>query len=99
MLAAYHGHSTLVNLLLSFGSDPNILNDRQQSPLAGAIFKGEKEVVNALLGGGADVDVGQPSARDAVRIFGQEKEWGERFGLASEGGSGAGDGDGNGGKA
>jgi ankyrin repeat protein len=55
------------------------LNDRQQSPLAGAIFKGEKEVVEALLGGGADPRVGQPSARDAVRIFGQEEVWGERM--------------------
>ena len=45
MLAAYHGHAPLVKLLLSHGADPNSLNDRGQSPLAGAVFKMESEVV------------------------------------------------------
>lgn len=45
MLAAYHGHTPLVKLLLQHGADPNSLNDRGQSPLAGAVFKGEDEVV------------------------------------------------------
>jgi ankyrin repeat protein len=45
MLASYHGHGSLVRLLLQHGADPNILNDRGQSPLAGAVFKGEGEVI------------------------------------------------------
>ena len=45
MLAAYHGHAPLVKLLMQHGADPNILNDRRQSPLAGAVFKNEPEVV------------------------------------------------------
>lgn len=45
MLAAYHGHAPLVKLLLQHGADPNKINDRGQSPLAGAVFKGEPEVV------------------------------------------------------
>ena len=45
MLASYHGHAPLVQLLLDHGADPNSLNDRGQSPLAGAVFKGESEVV------------------------------------------------------
>lgn len=45
MLAAYHGHAPLVKLLLQHGASPNSLNDRGQSPLAGAVFKNEKEVV------------------------------------------------------
>jgi ankyrin repeat protein len=45
MLASYHGHAPLVKLLLDHGADPNALNDRGQSPLAGAVFKGESEVV------------------------------------------------------
>jgi ankyrin repeat protein len=45
MLASYHGHAPLVKLLLEHGADPNSLNDRGQSPLAGAVFKGEDGVV------------------------------------------------------
>jgi ankyrin repeat protein len=49
MLAAYHGHASLVKLLLSHGADPNSLNDRGQSPLAGAVFKGEDDVIEVSL--------------------------------------------------
>ena len=45
MLAAYHGHAKLVQLLMDHGADPNRVNDRGQSPLAGAVFKMEDEVV------------------------------------------------------
>lgn len=47
MLAAYHGHAPLVRLLIQHGADPNALNDRGQSPLAGAVFKGEADVIEA----------------------------------------------------
>ena len=95
MLAAYHGHASLVRLLLSHGADPNSVNDRGQSPLAGAVFKDENEVVEALLEGGADPEWGSPSAVEAVGIFGKEGVWGERFmgakGRGSGGAGGAGD--------
>lgn len=45
MLAAYHGHADLVKFLVQHGADPNRLNDRQQSPLAGAVFKKEDDVI------------------------------------------------------
>lgn len=45
MLAAYHGHAELVKVLLQHGADPNRLNDRGQSPLAGAVFKKEDAVI------------------------------------------------------
>jgi len=51
MLASYHGHLPLVHLLLQHGADPNTLNDRGQSPLAGAVFKNEEEIIKALLEG------------------------------------------------
>src|SRR5450759_2782218 len=48
MLAAYHGHAEAVSALVSVGADPDRTNDRGQSPLAGAIFKGEDDVVRVL---------------------------------------------------
>ncbi|KFZ16603.1 hypothetical protein V501_02143 [Pseudogymnoascus sp. VKM F-4519 (FW-2642)] len=79
MLAAYHGHSQLVRLLISHGANPNSLNDRGQSPLAGAVFKGESEVVKALLEGGADPDHGDPSAMTAIVLFKKEDQWRKLF--------------------
>lgn len=46
MLAAYYGHADLVKLLIQHGADPNRLNDKNQSPLAGAVFKKEDEVID-----------------------------------------------------
>jgi ankyrin repeat protein len=68
MLASYHGHAQLVTLLLQHGADPNRLNDRGQSPLAGAVFKNERDVIQALLAGNADPQIGQPSALDACKV-------------------------------
>ena len=48
------------------------LNDRGQSPLAGAIFKKEDAVIDALLSAHADPTAGQPSALDSARLFGHE---------------------------
>jgi ankyrin repeat protein len=45
MLAAYHGHAPLVKLLIQHGADLKSVNDRGQSPLAGAVFKGEADVI------------------------------------------------------
>lgn len=71
MLAAYHGHANAVRLLSARGADVNRLNDRGQSPLAGAVFKGEDAVVAALLDAGADPDLGTPSARATAEMFGR----------------------------
>lgn len=79
MLAAYHGHAPLVQLLLEHGANPNALNDRQQSPLAGAVFKNEADVVDALLAGGADPDYGAPTAFEAMVLFKQENKWRVKF--------------------
>ena len=81
MLAAYHGHAQLVELLLAHGADPNTLNDRSQSPLAGAVFKSESAVIEALLAGGADPDWGSPSAMQATDQFRME-QWRAKFEMA-----------------
>ncbi len=49
MLAAYHGHAAAVSALLERGADADRANDRGQTPLAGAVFKGEGDVIRALL--------------------------------------------------
>lgn len=71
MLAAYHGHPDLVRELAVRGADVDRLNDRGQSPLAGAVFKGEAEVAAVLLGHGADPDAGRPTARETAQLFGR----------------------------
>jgi ankyrin repeat protein len=70
MLAAYHGHADTVRALLARGADPDLANDRGQTPLAGAVFKKEREVVKALLEAGADPYAGRPSAIETARMFG-----------------------------
>lgn len=72
MLAAYHGHAAAVAALIARGADVNRRNDRDQSPVAGAIFKGEDDVVRVLLSAGADLDAGTPSGRAAAGWFGRE---------------------------
>ncbi len=72
MLAAYHGHAETTGALAGSGADVDRLNDRGQSPLAGAVFKGEDAVVRVLLEHGADPDAGTPTARAAAQLFGGE---------------------------
>jgi uncharacterized protein len=71
MLAAYHDRPATVRMLLQRGADPELRNDRDQSPIAGALFKGADEVVDLLRAAGADPDAGTPSAREIARMFGR----------------------------
>ena len=71
MLAAYHGHPETVRALVERGADVNRRNNRDQSPIAGALFKGEDQVVTVLRAAGADLDAGTPSARAAAEMFGR----------------------------
>jgi ankyrin repeat protein len=71
MLAAYHGNLETVKALVRRGADPDLCNVRNQSPIVGALFKGEADIVTVLKAAGADLDIGTPCARDAARMFGQ----------------------------
>jgi ankyrin repeat protein len=71
-VAAHHGHGQTVAALLERGAGPDRPSDRGQPPLAGAVFKGEQKVIDALLDGGADPAAGTPSAVDTARMFGQD---------------------------
>lgn len=73
MLAAYKGHAETVAMLAARGADVNKLNDRGQSPLAGAIFKKEEAVIEALIEAGASPTAGTPSAVDTATLFGQSE--------------------------
>ncbi|KAF1936509.1 hypothetical protein EJ02DRAFT_459471 [Clathrospora elynae] len=54
MLFAYHGNAETARMLLDSGVDANMLNGREQSPLACAVFKAHDEAVRLLYAGGAD---------------------------------------------
>ena len=71
MLAAYHGHAGLVRELARRGADVDRLNDRGQSPLAGAVFKADDTVIDTLVELGADPDAGTPTARQTAEMFGR----------------------------
>src|SRR5699024_3846112 len=73
MLAAYHGHSATVTALIEQGADVDLRNGRNQSPVAGALFKGEDDVVAVLVEAGADLDGGEPSARATAQMFGRQE--------------------------
>ncbi|MFG2357019.1 ankyrin repeat domain-containing protein [Streptomyces sp. NPDC048521] len=71
MLAAYHGHADTVRALIALGADPDLRNARDQSPIAGALFKGADDVVLVLRQAGADLNSGTPTARSAAALFGR----------------------------
>jgi ankyrin repeat protein len=53
-----------VRMLLDLGLDPNIANDDGRTPLMGAAFKGNIEVVETLLDAGARLDIRDFGSRD-----------------------------------
>lgn len=69
MLAAYSGNIDAVRELVKRGADVDRVNNRNQTPLAGAIFKKEEEVIEALLDAGADPRAGTPSAVETAQMF------------------------------
>ncbi len=69
ILAAYHDHPPTVQMLLEHGAETARVNDRGQTALAAAVFRRSVDGVGALLAGGADPELGSPSARDVARFF------------------------------
>ena len=76
MLAASHGHAAAVRELAGRGAAVNRLNDRGQTPLAGAVTNGASDVVVVLVEYGADPDLGTPSARDTAAKLGRPELFG-----------------------
>ena len=69
VLAAYHAHPVVVELLLTRGADVSRVNDRGQTALAAAVFRQCEPAVRALLAAGADPATGSPSAVETARFF------------------------------
>ncbi|CAH7671587.1 ankyrin repeat protein [Phakopsora pachyrhizi] len=75
ILASYYGHLETVEYLLSKGVELNRLNDKNQSAVAGAVYKGFKDVVKALIDNGADIKLGRPNAIDCTYMFKRDDYW------------------------
>ncbi|MGA2053341.1 MAG: ankyrin repeat domain-containing protein [Opitutales bacterium] len=56
MLACYHGELATARMLLEHGAEVDRRNNRHQTPLGGAAFKGYGPIVALLLEHGADID-------------------------------------------
>lgn len=84
ILAAYHQHAELVDVLVERGADHNRVNDRGQTALAAAVFRQSREVVERLITAGADPALGPQSALDIARFF----ELSEMLALLTQGSPG-----------
>jgi uncharacterized protein len=69
ILAAYHRHAHVVELLLARAADVERINDHGQTALAAAVFRQDQRIVGALLDAGADPDTGSRSARMIADFF------------------------------
>ncbi len=69
MLAAYHNHPATVTALLARGADTERINDRGQTALGAAVFRGCEPSVRALLKAGANPDGGPRSAITVATVF------------------------------
>jgi ankyrin repeat protein len=69
ILAAYHGHPGTVRALLERDADTRRVNDRGQTALGAAVFRGSERTVALLLDAGADPAHGPRSALDIARYF------------------------------
>lgn len=73
--ATLHGHSDLVALLLRHGASANASDDRGQTALAVAAWRGDSVIVRALLQAGASTRPGGTTIRTPL-------EWAEEAGHA-----------------
>lgn len=58
--AAYHGNEDMVDLLLSYKPDINVLDEEGMGPLHEAIAKGHLGIAQKLVGAGADINARDP---------------------------------------
>ncbi|MDY3049054.1 MAG: ankyrin repeat domain-containing protein [Rothia sp. (in: high G+C Gram-positive bacteria)] len=73
ILAAYHEHSELVQLLINEGADLDRLNDRGQTALVCAAFRNNLPIARMLLDAGAREDLGSQTPAQVAAFFGLEQ--------------------------
>jgi ankyrin repeat domain-containing protein 50 len=73
-VAAWQGHTAMVDLLLRYGADVNVVDREQRTPLQSAAWQGHESVVWLLLKNGARVD--QPCSQGATPLsIGKERRF------------------------
>ncbi|WII73476.1 ankyrin repeat domain-containing protein [Bdellovibrio sp. 22V] len=76
MLAAYNGHSILVDLLLEYGADANSRDNSGSTILMGVSFKGHVEIARRLIANGAEIHAINNNGQTALmyaEAFGREE--------------------------
>ncbi|ODQ64163.1 ankyrin, partial [Nadsonia fulvescens var. elongata DSM 6958] len=73
-LAAKHGHTDVVGLLLAFGAKPNALNEEGETALQQTIGRGHLKTVNLLLQSGADPYKADRCGKTCFDIVGSDDE-------------------------
>jgi ankyrin repeat protein len=71
MAAVLGGKSASVRELLSRGADPEVPNREGITPLHAAAFQNQRDVIEALIEGGADVEVRRPRLRSLLNSIGR----------------------------
>ncbi|WP_185173234.1 ankyrin repeat domain-containing protein [Rothia nasimurium] len=69
ILAAYHEHADLVQLLINEGADLDRLNERGQTALVCATFRNNLPIARMLLDAGADETLGSQTPADVAEFF------------------------------
>lgn len=69
ILAAYHEHTDLVQLLINEGADLDRLNDRGQTALVCAVFRNNLPLARLLLDAGADPTLGSQTPAQVAEFF------------------------------
>lgn len=69
ILAAYHEHAELVQLLINEGADLDRLNERGQTALVCAVFRNNLPIARMLLEAGADETLGSQTPAEVAAFF------------------------------
>ncbi|MFW0111598.1 ankyrin repeat domain-containing protein [Rothia sp. CCM 9416] len=73
ILAAYHEHTDMVQLLINEGADLDRLNERGQTALVCAAFRNNLPIARMLLDAGADETLGSQTPAQVAEFFDLEE--------------------------